>query len=215
MIDLGPQEISMLAFFQKQTNYWIAATLWDGKVAFLQRPLKDKGTGEIIREKKVNSTHARDVICIDITDNNHMATASIDNSIIFWNTYNGKEGKKVDVPESLAKESMGKTIQAIRFAMRESNDFLFVFISTGDIFVLETQSETFIEPPDFGNNKVIHPLSFGKVPKFAVVDIKKKENESGILNADQLYLLSVNEKGTEGKLHLVTITDPQPFNYAS
>jgi hypothetical protein len=39
-----------------------------------------------------------------------MATASIDNSIIFWNTYNGKEGKKVDVPESLAKESMGKTI---------------------------------------------------------------------------------------------------------
>lgn len=34
-IDLGPQEISNLAFFHKQTNYWVAATLWDGKVAFL------------------------------------------------------------------------------------------------------------------------------------------------------------------------------------
>jgi len=98
--------------------------------------------------------------------------------------------------------------------LRDTNDFLFVFISTGDIFVLETQSETFIEPPDFDSNKLIHPLSFGKVPKFAVVDVKKKANESGIANADQLYILSVDETGREGKLHLVTISEPKPFNYA-
>ena len=56
--------------------------------------------------------------------------------------------------------------------MRDSNDFLFVIISTGDIFVLETQSETYLEPPDYESNKVIHPQSFGRVPKFAVIDVK-------------------------------------------
>ena len=50
------------------------------------------------------------MLCLDITDNNHMATASIDNSIIFWNTYNAKEGKKIEVPENMAAESKGKTI---------------------------------------------------------------------------------------------------------
>ena len=106
MIDLGPQEISDLAFFHKQTNYWVAATLWDGKVAFLQRPLKDKG-GEIIREKKVDSRHARDVLCLDITEGNHMATASLDNSIIFWNIYNAKEGKRIKIPSEIIQ---GETI---------------------------------------------------------------------------------------------------------
>ena len=33
-IDLG-QEISDLAFFHKQTNYWVAVTQWDGRVSFL------------------------------------------------------------------------------------------------------------------------------------------------------------------------------------
>merc|ERR1712051_1028337 len=86
MIDLE-KEISDVMFFHKQTNYWAAATLWEGKVAFLQRPLKDKG-GEIIREKKVDSWHSRDVICLDITENNNMATASYDNTIVFWSIYN-------------------------------------------------------------------------------------------------------------------------------
>lgn len=97
--------------------------------------------------------------------------------------------------------------------MRESNDFLFVFISTGDIFVLETQSETYVEPTDVESNKIIHKLSHGKVPKFAYIDVKQKANQSGIDSADQLYILSVDETGREGKLHLVTITDPKPMNY--
>ena len=111
-----------------------------------------------------------------------MATASIDNSIIFWNTYNAKEGKRIVVPDDM---SNGSTIQSIRFAMRDSNDFLFVFMSTGEVFILETQSETFIEPHDFGDhNKLIHKKSFGKVPKFATFDVKQKVNESGFVGDD-------------------------------
>ena len=90
LIDCGPQEISSLAFFCKQTNFWIASTLWDGKVAFVQRPMRDKGS-EILKHLKVTSSHAKDVTCIDITQTNNMATASIDNVIVFWNSFNGKE----------------------------------------------------------------------------------------------------------------------------
>ena len=100
MIDLGPQEISDLAFFHKQTNFWVAATLWAGKVAFLQRPLKDKG-GEIIREKKVDSMHGGDVLCLHINENNHMVTAARDNTILYWDIYLAKDYKCVEVPENL------------------------------------------------------------------------------------------------------------------
>jgi len=75
------------------------------------------------------------VLCLDITESNHMATASIDNTIIFWNTYNAKEGKRVELPEKMTN---GASIQSIRFAMRASNDFLFVFMSTGEVYILET-----------------------------------------------------------------------------
>ena len=56
--------------------------------------------------------------------------------------------------------------------MRDSNDFLFVFMSTGEVYILETQSETFLEPSDFDEHKIINEYSFGKVPKFATYDVQ-------------------------------------------
>lgn len=188
MIDLV-QEISDIAFFHKQTNFWVAATLWDGKVAFLQRPLKDKGS-EIIREKKVESRHGLDVTSLDITSQNHMATASDDNTIIFWNSYNGREGKIIHLPDNLTAGE-GEYIQSIRFALRDSNDFLFIFMTDGNIYILETQSETFVEPPDFESNKAHNLFSFGKIPKFAKIDLKNKKNDSGIDGAEQMYIVAV------------------------
>ena len=179
-MDLSPFEVTDLAFFHKQTNYWVAATQWEGRVAFIQRPLKQKGS-EIIREKKVESRHGRDVICLDITNQNHMATAALDHSIIFWNTFSGSEGKCIVMPDELVA---GNSIQSIRFALRESNDFLFVFMCNGDMFILETQSETFVEPQNFESNKAMNPYSFDRIPKYATIDLKQKANESNIEGAD-------------------------------
>ena len=135
-----------------------------------------------------------------------MATASLDNSIIFWNIYNAKEGKRIKIPSEIIQ---GETIQAIRFASRESNDFLFVLLSSGDLFILETQSEMLIEPPDFESNKVINSYSFCRVPKFAVLDIKKRSNQSNISGAEELWILSVQESGRKGSLHVATFADPK------
>ena len=154
--------------------------------------MKDKGKGfyqggDIIREKKVESRHTRDVLCLDITENNHMATASDDNSIIFWNTYNAKEGKRIQIPDGMISETA--SIQAIRFATRDSNDFLFVFLTSGHVYILETQSETFLEPPDFADtNKASNAYSFLTVQQqqgfSSLIDIKPKANESDIPGAE-------------------------------
>lgn len=112
------------------------------------------------------------MLCLDITETNHMATASLDNTIIFWNTYNAKEGKRVEVPFSMTN---GSSIQAIRFAMRDSNDFLFVFMSTGEVYILETQSETFLEANYLHERKVNNnEYSFGKLREFATFDVAQK-----------------------------------------
>lgn len=159
-----------------------------------------------------------DVICLDITETNHMATCSLDHSIIFWNSYNAQEGKRVQIPADMLET--GSTVQSIRFAFKNSNDFLFVFMSNGDMFILETQSETFIEPPDFESNKVIKPYSFGRIPKEAVVDIKRKRNESKIKDSDQIYVIGIgfDELSSQGTMYIMTMADPKimaPIDLAS
>ena len=121
-----------------------------------------------------------------------MVTASIDNSIIYWNSYSGKESKKITVPEDMASLKDGNIIQKIKFADAHNDDFLLVFISNGDIFVLERQSESFIDPSDFSFTKKGHPKSFGKIPGFSSID-----------KADNL-ILAISELG-KGTLHTIDI----------
>ena len=114
----------------------MAATLWDGRVAFLLRPSSLKGP-EVVQWRKLRSSHKRDVTCLDISLNNTMVTASIDNTIIFWNSYNGKESKVVYMGRDMASLKEGKSVQKVKFANPMQDDFVLVFISNGDLFVLE------------------------------------------------------------------------------
>jgi WD40 repeat protein len=46
-------------------------------------------------------SHTKDVISLDINEDNALATASIDNVISFWNTFIAKESKVFKLPRSL------------------------------------------------------------------------------------------------------------------
>ena len=71
-------------------------------------------------------------------------------------------------------------------------------MSTGEIYVYDNQNYAFMTPIDMGSNK-----EKGKVPKFAVVDVKQRP-DSTVEGADQLYLLGVDEQsGTQAYLHLM------------
>mmetsp|Transcript_2016 Transcript_2016/g.2846 ORF Transcript_2016/g.2846 Transcript_2016/m.2846 type:complete len:124 (+) Transcript_2016:863-1234(+) len=82
-------------------------------------------------------------------------------------------------------------------------------MSNGNMYILETQSETFVEPSDFESNKVINPYAFGRVPKFAIVDLKSKRDDSGIEGAESVYVVAVEESGKEGSMYEITMADPK------
>lgn len=135
-----------------------------------------------------------------------MVTGSIDNMLVFWNTYNGKENKFIKLPKSVANQQNGESIQQIKYASKESQEFLFVVISTGDFYIIETQREKFVEPADFElGTKVLPALSFGRVPKYAIIDIKRAgrrpDDDKSLL--DRLLVLAVDESGRYGTLHEV------------
>ena len=119
----------------------------------------------------MKTSHRKDVTCLDITDANQMVTASLDNLIIFWNSYSRKEAKRIQIPEDMASKQKGTTVHAVKFASKDNDDFVLLFMSNGEIFVVDRQSETFVQPPDYEDgNKVMHAMSFGRVPMFSVVD---------------------------------------------
>ena len=124
-----------------------------------------------------------------------MVTASLDNLVIFWNSYTRKEAKHIQLTDDIASKQKGTSVQQVKFAASSNDDFVLLFLSNGEIFVVDRQTEDFVEPPDFEDGtKAMHPLSFGKVPQFAVVDLS-----DGII-------LSCSEQG-EGCIHRVAIKD--------
>lgn len=96
-----------------------------------------------------------------------------------------------------------------------------MFLTSGAIYILETQSETFLEPPDFADpNKLINPFNFTNTPNFSVYDVKPKFNDSSTPGIDELYILAVQESGVKGSLYKATFMDhevakKQEANYAS
>ena len=133
-----------MKFFNSQTKFWIAASCWEGRVAFITRPQVTQGRN-FLKFKKCKCSHKRDVISLDINSENQLVTASMDNIICFWNSFNGVESKKIILPEEIADLTKGQTIQYVRFPFHDKKDLLMVIINNGDCFILETQSEKFIE----------------------------------------------------------------------
>ena len=78
----------------------------------------------------------------------------MDNIICFWNSFNGVESKKVNLPEEIASLEKGQSIQFVRFPFPFKKDILLIVINNGDSFILETQTEKFMQ---FGGNEFIKP----------------------------------------------------------
>lgn len=61
-----------------------------------------------------------------------------------------------------------------------------------------------MEPADFDlGTKVLPPLSFGRLPKYAIIDIKRagrrSDDDESLL--DRILVLAVDESGRYGTLH--------------
>lgn len=139
-------EVAQVKFFVSQTRFWFAASCWEGAVGFVTRPLTQQGRS-YLQFKKCASSHKRDVISLDINSANQLATASVDNIICFWDTFNAKESKQFALPSEIACQTRQQNIQYIRFPFKDKKDLLLIVMSGGQCYFLETQSEKFVKNP--------------------------------------------------------------------
>jgi WD40 repeat protein len=80
-------EITSIQFFMGSTNFWIAATCWEGKVNFFSQPTISK-TNYNVRMISRSNGHSHDVLCQDINEV-YVATSGVDNKLVIWNTFTG------------------------------------------------------------------------------------------------------------------------------
>jgi hypothetical protein len=107
-LDIG-YEIAQVKFFFSQTKFWIAASCCEGRVAFISRPTVSQGRN-FLKFKRCKCSHTRDVLTMDINNENQCVTGSVDNIICFWNSFNGVESKKIVIPDELANLKKGEFI---------------------------------------------------------------------------------------------------------
>jgi len=76
-----------------------------------------------------------------------LVTGSIDNVLCFWNSFSGTESKKFVPPDEIASSYKGQKIVYVKFPFATHKDLLMIILNTGNCYVLETQSEKFLEFP--------------------------------------------------------------------
>ena len=103
-------EVSDVRFFQENSNFWFVAACWEGRVAFFNESQIAKGH-TTVEFTQARGSHHKDVVTLDISDENALATASIDNVVSFWNTYVAKESKSFKFPRNLIQPEKNESIQ--------------------------------------------------------------------------------------------------------
>ena len=103
---------------------------------------------ESIKSSLLPSSHTGDIVSLDVAPGKgQMVSASIDNKICFWAAYTCTEMKnkmiKVPVSDSETDAGFGNYIQAVRYADKDSSEFVIIVMNTGQVYVFETQTSTF------------------------------------------------------------------------
>ena len=144
-------EVAQLAFFPSQTQFWIAASCYDGKVAFISVPRVTQGRSYLQFKESLCSHHG-DVLSLSMNSDNQLVTASIDNVLCFWNTFSGAESKKFVIPDDIASSHKGQEIAFVKFPFPQQKDLLLIVLNTGLTYILEIQAEKFVEFPMLAEN---------------------------------------------------------------
>jgi len=172
--------MSQLQFFTGNTNFWLAAVGWEGKVAFIKQPMFQKNTYTIpIILKK--SVHVGDIYTIDHVDN-YAATGGVDNKVCLWNSQSGTVRAIIDLP----KEKPNTFISTVRFVKTSKQTLLFAIQNTGQMHCINPITEMVTE-------------NCLKLQNNAFIDFSN----------DTELLLSVGEQG-KGSLIKTTLNDISP-----
>lgn len=115
-------------------------------MAFLSRPVVELGK-EFLKFKNCNASHQNDVLTLDINSDNQLVTASLDNTVSFWDSFSAQESKTIPLPESIAPCISGRTVQYVRYPFKDKRlrNFLLVIMNRGQCYIIETQTEKWLK----------------------------------------------------------------------
>lgn len=89
-------EISCIQFFFGNTNFWLAAAGWEGKMAFVKTPMFQKNTYSVPLILK-QSPHSGDIFTLDHQEA-YAATGGVDNKVCLWNAIAGTVRSIITMP---------------------------------------------------------------------------------------------------------------------
>ena len=89
-------ELSRIEFFTENTNFWLAAVGWEGKMVFVKPPMYQKNTYSVPLVLK-QTPHSGDIYTFDFMEI-FAATAGLDNKVCIWNSISGTVRSIITMP---------------------------------------------------------------------------------------------------------------------
>ena len=135
--------MTCIEFLLDNTNFWLVAVGWDGKMVFIKHPMfqKNSYTVALILKK---TPHSGDIYTLDHVDA-FLATGGVDNKVCIWNSVAGTVRSIIKMPKRDGRFNI--FVNLVRFTKTKQAGYdypvilLFVVQNNGDLFCVNPVTE--------------------------------------------------------------------------
>ena len=135
--------MTCIEFLLENTNFWLVAVGWDGKMVFIKHPMfqKNSYTVALILKK---TAHSGDIYTLDHVDA-FLATGGVDNKVCIWNSVAGTVRSIIKMPKRDGRFNI--FVNLVRFTKTKQAGYdypvilLFVVQNNGDLFCVNPVTE--------------------------------------------------------------------------
>lgn len=135
--------MTCIEFLLENTNFWLVAVGWDGKMVFIKHPMfqKNSYTVALILKK---TPHSGDIYTLDHVDA-FLATGGVDNKVCIWNSVAGTVRSIIKMPKRDGRFNI--FVNLVRFTKTKQAGYdypvilLFVVQNNGDLFCVNPVTE--------------------------------------------------------------------------
>ena len=135
--------MTCIEFLLDNTNFWLVAVGWDGKMVFIKHPMFQKNTYTVALVLK-KTPHSGDIYTLDHVDA-FLATGGVDNKVCIWNSVAGTVRSIIKMPKRDGRFNI--FVNLVRFTKTKQAGYdypvilLFVVQNNGDLFCVNPVTE--------------------------------------------------------------------------
>ena len=149
------------------------------------------------------SSHKKDIISVDMSDDHALATASIDNIICFWNVYNVTESKAFHIPKQYAAIEKNQHVQCIRFLKNNDANYLLIFLNSGNIYILDCLRQQLVPSLDSDGPLIEKTAEYASIDTLEDMIVSVSEYGYGIMHKIITITNSNNQDEKKFKIELI------------